>query len=188
MPRPANPEKKEEIIKIASRLFYEQGYHVTGIKQIIEEAGIAKGTFYSHFRSKEALGVAWLEGWGAGQEEADADTAAPAEQILSMFNGLKSWMKQQNYRGCAFLNTTSETPDADSPLHTVILRNKKALRNHFLQLVQACYPDLSKSRQSSQATVFYLLFEGAIVESQLYRELWPIDAAKKEVERQLKSA
>ena len=62
MPRKSNSSpKREELIEIASRLFYEQGYGATGIKQVIEEAGIAKGTFYSHFRSKEDLGLEWLK-------------------------------------------------------------------------------------------------------------------------------
>lgn len=49
--------KRDELIEIASKLFYQQGYQATGIKQIIDEAGIAKGTFYSHFKSKEELGL-----------------------------------------------------------------------------------------------------------------------------------
>ena len=53
--------KRDELVGIASDLFYEQGYGATGVKQIIDTAGIAKGTFYSHFTSKEELGLAWLK-------------------------------------------------------------------------------------------------------------------------------
>jgi AcrR family transcriptional regulator len=32
---------REQIIETATRLFYDQGYNLTGINQIIEEAGVA---------------------------------------------------------------------------------------------------------------------------------------------------
>ena len=57
----SKPSKRDELLDIASTLFYRQGYGATGVKQIIETAGIAKGTFYSHFSSKEEVGLAWLK-------------------------------------------------------------------------------------------------------------------------------
>ena len=46
--------RKDELIRIAYRKFLEKGYEQTSVDEIIEEAGVAKGTFYYHFPSKEA--------------------------------------------------------------------------------------------------------------------------------------
>ena len=46
--------RKKELLKIAYRMFIEKGYDNTSIDEIIAEAGIAKGTYYYHFSSKEA--------------------------------------------------------------------------------------------------------------------------------------
>ena len=46
--------RKKELLKIAYRMFIEKGYDNTSIDEIIAEAGIAKGTYYYHFPSKEA--------------------------------------------------------------------------------------------------------------------------------------
>lgn len=46
--------RKKELLKIAYRMFTEKGYDNTSIDEIIAEAGIAKGTYYYHFPSKEA--------------------------------------------------------------------------------------------------------------------------------------
>ena len=46
--------RKKELLKIAYRMFIEKGYDNTSIDDIIAEAGIAKGTYYYHFPSKEA--------------------------------------------------------------------------------------------------------------------------------------
>lgn len=46
--------RKSELLKIAYRMFIEKGYENTSIDEIIAKAGIAKGTYYYYFESKEA--------------------------------------------------------------------------------------------------------------------------------------
>lgn len=54
--------KREAIIMTAARLIHEQGYHHVGIKSILDELSIPKGSFFYHyFKSKEDLGLAIIE-------------------------------------------------------------------------------------------------------------------------------
>lgn len=46
---------KREIINVSRELFYSKGFSKTSIQNIIDNAGIAKGTFYHYFKSKEDL-------------------------------------------------------------------------------------------------------------------------------------
>jgi AcrR family transcriptional regulator len=48
-------ERYREIIETAEHLFFEQGYAGTSVQAIINKIGIAKGTFYHYFSSKEEL-------------------------------------------------------------------------------------------------------------------------------------
>ena len=47
--------RKLELLQIAHRMFISRGYENTSVDEIIEEAGIAKGTFYYYFETKEQL-------------------------------------------------------------------------------------------------------------------------------------
>lgn len=47
--------RKQELIKIAYQLFITKGYENTSVDEIIASAGIAKGTYYYHFESKEQM-------------------------------------------------------------------------------------------------------------------------------------
>ena len=47
--------RKNELIKIAYKMFLENGYEQTSVDEIIEEAQIAKGTYYYYFQSKEQM-------------------------------------------------------------------------------------------------------------------------------------
>lgn len=48
-------KRKQDLIRIAYRLFVSRGYEHTSVDEIIEEAGIAKGTYYYYFESKEQM-------------------------------------------------------------------------------------------------------------------------------------
>ena len=53
--------RKQDLLNIAYRMFIEKGYDNTSVDDIIIEAGIAKGTYYYYFESKEATLEAVIE-------------------------------------------------------------------------------------------------------------------------------
>ena len=54
-------ERRLEIIQTAERLFRENGYSKTPVDAIIKEMGVAKGTYYYYFKSKEDVLEAIVE-------------------------------------------------------------------------------------------------------------------------------
>ena len=57
-PRTRQQQKDETRAKIfaaATQLFAQNGYHATTVADIAEAAGVAKGTFFVHFPSKDAV-------------------------------------------------------------------------------------------------------------------------------------
>jgi AcrR family transcriptional regulator len=46
---------REKILSVAKRLFIEQGYKKTTIRQIVQESGITSGSIYNLFESKDAV-------------------------------------------------------------------------------------------------------------------------------------
>lgn len=48
-------DARTRVLDAAVELFAEQGYDGTSVSQVIARAGVAKGGFYHHFASKEAL-------------------------------------------------------------------------------------------------------------------------------------
>jgi len=53
--------RKEEILFAAEKLFGRNGYNKTSVEAIIKEVGIAKGTLYYHFKSKQDILHALVE-------------------------------------------------------------------------------------------------------------------------------
>lgn len=48
-------ERRQELLDIARKMFITKGYEKTSVNDILKEVGIAKGTFYYYFASKEEM-------------------------------------------------------------------------------------------------------------------------------------
>lgn len=46
---------KDEIVKTADRMFYEQGFENTSFADIAKAVGISRGNFYYHFKTKDDI-------------------------------------------------------------------------------------------------------------------------------------
>lgn len=187
----ATPSKRDELVDIASSLFYRQGYSATGIKQIIDTAGIAKGTFYSHFDSKEEVGLAWLKNrhtvWNSWVNQRLDKTKSAKSSLLALFDFLENWMAECEFRGCAFLNTLAEVPDPEHPMRREILAHKEGLQANIQALAVEHFADKPAAFARHKGTIIFLLFEGALIEAQNFRDVSSIISARREV-RELLSA
>ena len=56
-------ETRTKITDAAIKLFSSNGYNKASVDDICTEAGISKGAFYHHFKSKQELFLALLDGW-----------------------------------------------------------------------------------------------------------------------------
>ena len=58
------PEKQQVILKAAANEFSRTSYTAASINQIIKEAGISRGSFYTYFEDKDDLMCYMLRGFG----------------------------------------------------------------------------------------------------------------------------
>ena len=171
---------RQTIIETASRLFYTHGYNLTGINQIIEEAGIAKATLYSHFRSKEEICLAYLEYKDAAFFEQLRTFLKAYPQgkarIIGLFDFLSRFYEGNDFNGCWCLNTVSEIPKDNTSIREVIKEGKKVLINLIEDLVvDLPHTDIEKKELAKQ---IYLLYESGLSESHLHQKVWPIATAR----------
>ena len=54
-------ERRNEILDVAEELFGSKGFDQTSTNDILEKVGIARGTLYYHFKSKEDILDAMIE-------------------------------------------------------------------------------------------------------------------------------
>lgn len=85
-------DKYDAILDAALQLFVERGFHGTAVPSVAERAGVAAGTIYHYFTSKEALGNAvfrkWKEHVARGVYANFPHGAPPREQFRTIWHQL----------------------------------------------------------------------------------------------------
>jgi AcrR family transcriptional regulator len=74
--KPSDPQKREDILKAARQVFRQSGYEKARVQEIAQLAGVAKGTVYLYFKSKQAM----LDALCDSYQEMISDALLPALQ------------------------------------------------------------------------------------------------------------
>jgi AcrR family transcriptional regulator len=185
---------RRRILDTASNLFYRNGYRATGINEIIRKSGVAKATFYDHFPSKQSLAYAYVESMNREEtrimEEGLKKFPGPYEKLIGLVEFLIPWSRERNYRGCAYLNISSEITDHADPV-------RRESKDHYLtvrRLIGRLMRDLKKAKGASWknrdteqiSDDYMLIFSGALAMAQVYHDPGPFRAAIKAVKRLLR--
>ena len=173
---------KAKIVETANRLFYKYGYNSTGINEIIEKAGIAKATLYHHFKSKEAICIAYLETRHKDfiMRLTDFVKSKPIgkPQLLGIFDFLRSLYREGEFYGCWAQKTLGEINPNQKTIHQEIQRQKEEFLLLLSDFVKENFNHVSKAETEKISGGLYLLFESAITETHLHQNDWPIHMAK----------
>jgi AcrR family transcriptional regulator len=100
----AREKRRKELLKAATQVFAKQGYQSASISDIIATAGVARGTFYLYFRSKQDILFAVIDDLREQQKvfiaqlselEGRATHANPREQARQ---GFLAWLRFYDQR------------------------------------------------------------------------------------------
>lgn len=86
-------DRKNEILDAAEKLFYSKGYEHCTVNDILKEVGIAKGTFYHYFISKEGTLDAIVERnidiMVSRIKKATDNNDLPVQKLMNVFLAMK---------------------------------------------------------------------------------------------------
>lgn len=164
----ARQSARDRIIDTALRLFYQDGYRATGIDRIIAESGVAKMSLYRHFSSKDELISAFLEArhgvWMTWFETEMAARLARKRELAVIADALGAWFRQDDFRGCAFINIVAESGQGENAGHVQqAAEHKDALAAYVVALAR----DLGLRKPAAVADEAMLCIEGMIVRFQM---------------------
>jgi len=162
---------RQRILRTALTLFNQRGVHRVGTDLIIEQAEVAKMTFYRLFKSKagliaECLRLRDADWFGLLQRHVDRHEA-PQERALALFDAFEEWFDQPHYAGCPFIRSLYDfnLQEDDPEIVAAIQAHFSALQALVTRLLAAVRP---RDHAALQAQ-FMSLLSGAIVVAQVTR-------------------
>lgn len=136
---PARPVTSDRLLRAGLGVIHAQGYAAAGVQEITAAAGVPKGSFYNHFPSKAAFGLAVLDAYWKAAEPALALLAEPGreapERLERHFRAIQAGMRVAGQeRGCLIGNFAVEAPAAGPEIRDRVA----ALLAEWTAAVAAC--------------------------------------------------
>jgi TetR/AcrR family transcriptional regulator, transcriptional repressor for nem operon len=176
-----NPQHKqqsrEKILKAAARLFASQGFENTGINDIMAAAGMTRGAFYSHFKSKselyqQALVDAAIQRFRTALvNPADQDSALDFEHLVNVY--LDPAHPDGKQGGCPMAFLVTDIAQRDEDVRSTYTR---LFQGMLQRLQQATGHERQESLQQIVLMVGGVAIARAINDGVLRQEL--LDACK----------
>lgn len=179
-------DKKLEILQAGSEVMHRKGYHGTGVQQIVDAAGVPKGSFYNYFKSKEEFVIAAMEFTGRPAivqfEKALQDPSmAPNQRILAAFqNQIQAFEKEKTFtKGCFVGNMCQEVADTQP---AVAEKAEYMFRAYSATLAQCLRQAQKEGRISADydpdqlAEFIFNSWEGAVLRMKSSRNAQPLHA------------
>jgi TetR/AcrR family transcriptional repressor of nem operon len=112
----ARPNTRKAILEAGTRLFIERGFNGCSVQDITDSAGVPKGSFYNHFKSKETLAAQILTEYGKGSTDRSILTNPKVPALIRLkkhFAALNEYFSSCN-DGCLVGKFMAEV-SADTP-------------------------------------------------------------------------
>lgn len=175
---------RERLIKAAQELFLVQGYHATGIAQILKRAEVNSGSLYYYFPTKEDLLIAVLEWYYANIEPALLDyvwqgVSDPVEKVFVLVDGYRQMLLIKEFnQGCPIGNLALELSNSHPRARDLCTANFR----QWTEKVRECLDEAGGRLPDDldrEALALHVLtvMEGAVMLARSYRSLEPFDAA-----------
>lgn len=177
-------DTKQAIIEAAAPLIYSQGFHRTGLKEILDAAGVPKGSFYFYFKSKEDFGLALIEHYmrlmGEFTQAYMRDLSTPPlERLERFFSTLADRQREGGcVRGCPIGNMAQEMSDLSQPLRERLNQALEAFSGAIGGVLAeaAARGDLPPGLDPATAAAFVVdAWEGALLRMKTEKSAAPLE-------------
>lgn len=116
---------KEHLLTTGYQLIAQKGFTAVGIKQILDTAGVPKGSFYHYFASKEAFGEAIISHYFTQyKSRLDIIGSQDVSAQQKLYDYFQNWYDtQQNHcdhEKCLVVKLSAEVADMSEPMRKAL--------------------------------------------------------------------
>ncbi len=175
---------RDHLLQIGLRRIHSMGYASTGVKEILDEANVPKGSFYHHFASKEAFAKEVLGLYVRGEHErtvkilGDRKTA-PLKRLRRYFEELIAvYGPTAKISGCMVGNLSLEMADHSDSIQARLHQTLSTWQTGIAAVLQEAIDrgDLAKTNKPQELASFLLNnYEGALLRSKADRSGKPLE-------------
>ncbi|MEW6333550.1 MAG: TetR family transcriptional regulator C-terminal domain-containing protein [Thermodesulfobacteriota bacterium] len=134
-------DTKHRIIEAGARIIHRKGYFHTGIQEVLDSAGVPKGSFYFYFNGKEDFGLQVVDYYNSLYlvmlDPILGDKSLPAlkriERILDHFIGV--FTERECTCGCPIGNLSQEMGDLSPAFSSKLAASVEVITDVYKKLL-----------------------------------------------------
>jgi TetR/AcrR family transcriptional regulator, lmrAB and yxaGH operons repressor len=185
-------ETRLRLLETTSKLFRSQGFHATGLDEVLRKSGAPKGSLYHHFPGgKDQLAIEALQYVACQLEEmmsallhSETDPFSALQELLASMTKL---LVDSDFRdGCPIAAVTLDVASDRESIREACQQGFQVWLQLFIRhLLNA---GLSEPRARTVATLFLASFEGGLILSRAQKSVEPLEAVASELARVVESS
>jgi TetR/AcrR family transcriptional repressor of nem operon len=175
---------RDHLLQVGLRRIHSMGYAATGVKDILDEADVPKGSFYHYFPSKEAFAKEVLALYARGENERTekilrSGKGSPLKRLRRYFEELITvYGPTAKISGCMVGNLSLEMADHSDSIQSLLHQSFSRWQTGIAGILQEAMDrgDLAKSNKPQELASFLLSsYEGALLRSKADRSSKPLE-------------
>jgi TetR/AcrR family transcriptional regulator, transcriptional repressor for nem operon len=181
----ARTNTREEIIRKGSELIHAQGFKATGLQQILQVAGIPKGSFYFYFKSKEDFGLEIIDYFnaiinGIFTRFLSDKKIVPLKRLEKLFDFFEAaFQKNDSALGCPIGNLSLELADTNERLRVHLA----GVIEMLIAQIELCLQEAKRDKSlpaslntANAARFIFHGFEGSVLHMKVVKSIEPFRA------------
>jgi TetR/AcrR family transcriptional regulator, transcriptional repressor for nem operon len=174
---------RKTILDKGAMLVHSQGFVNTGIQEILEAAGVPRGSFYFYFKNKEDFGLALVEQYGAFISSIfDKHLKDKSQTPMARFSGLidtyiQIFTNLKFSHGCPIGNLSLEMSDLSEPIRAKLLEAYSKMRSDIRNCLHEAREagEIHETGDLDSMAIFILnSWEGALLDMKLSKSITPL--------------
>jgi TetR/AcrR family transcriptional regulator, transcriptional repressor for nem operon len=181
------PNLREAIVEAALDQFHRVGFNGCSVENITNAADVPKGSFYNHFKSKEALALEVIERYRkVGEHKSLVEQQrSPVQRLKEYFAYLAKNFTDEDYaRGCLLGNFANEMADHSPAIQKQLKRAFADWTAALASLIKEAQAagEVSRAANPEQLAAFLLsAWEGTLVRARCTKDASPLTEFNKTV-------
>lgn len=174
---------RDLLLRAGLEILTEKGFSTTGLEEILGRVGVPKGSFYHHFDSKEAFGLALIDRYGEFfarklDRHLRNEALSPLSRLHAFVEDAKEGMARHAYRrGCLIGNLGQEMGALPESFRARLRQTFGDWQARFAAcLAEArAVGELAPGAEPAElAAFFWIGWEGAVLRAKLEQSAEPL--------------
>ena len=167
-----------------AEIMHLKGFNNTGIQEILDKAGVPKGSFYNFFRSKEDFGLQIIDYFlgffsQISNQFFGDKSQPPLERIRLLFRWFMDFFKSMDYTmGCPLGNFAQEMGDINPVFREKLKTSLDTMADQFIAVLHEAQESghLSPTIDANEAARFIVSsWEGALMLMKVVKSTEPLE-------------